>query len=105
MGFTKIGGKWVSKDGEQVGSSCSIHVEDNEGEPAGGGEDARYHAEEGNVGPGGAYDVGPSARNMGKRITSISPFERLIISRMNNFADEQRSHHESCVTHFQNLDE
>ena len=42
---------------------------------------------------------------MGERITSMSPFERLMVSRMNNFADEQRSHHELCVARFQNLDE
>jgi len=28
MGFTKIGGKWVSKDGDQVGSSSGAHAED-----------------------------------------------------------------------------
>jgi len=61
MGFTKIGGKWVSKVGEQVGSSNAIHAEDDEGEPAIGGDDVGYHAEEGNVGSCGAYDVGPSA--------------------------------------------
>jgi len=42
---------------------------------------------------------------MGKRITSMSPFERLMLSRMDNFADEQRSHHEFCIGRFQNLDE
>jgi len=26
MGFTKIGGKWVSKDGDQVGSSSRGHA-------------------------------------------------------------------------------
>jgi len=100
MGFTKIGGKWVSKDGDQVGSLSGIHAEDDEGEPAATG----YHAEEGNAGPGGAYDTGP-AGNMGERITSMSPFERLMLSRMDNFADEQRSHHELCVARFQNLEE
>jgi len=41
---------------------------------------------------------------MGERITSMSPFERLMMRRMNNFADEKRSHHEFCVARFQNLD-
>jgi len=27
-----------------------------------------------------------------------------MVRRMDNFADEQRSHHELCVEHFQNLD-
>jgi len=28
-----------------------------------------------------------------------------MLSKMNNFADEQMSHHELCVSHFQDLDE
>jgi len=74
--------------GDQVGSSSGIHAEDDEGESAATGDDVGYHAEEGNVGPGGAYDVGPNVGNMGERITSMSPFERLMLSRMDNFADE-----------------
>jgi len=103
--FTKIRGKWVN--GDQASSSSDIHAEDDEGEPGGGGgdDDVGYHAEEGNVGPGGAYDVGPSAGNMGECITSMSPFERLMLSRMDNFADEQGSQHEFCVARFQYLDE
>jgi len=33
MGFTKIGGKWVSKDGDQVGPSGN-NDEDEAAEPA-----------------------------------------------------------------------
>jgi len=32
MGFTKIGGRWVSKDGEQGGSSSGAHAEQDEEE-------------------------------------------------------------------------
>ena len=32
MGFTKIGGRWVSKDGEQGGSSSGAHAEHDEEE-------------------------------------------------------------------------
>ena len=35
----------------------------------------------------------------------MSPFERLMLRRMDDFADEQMSHHESSVARFQNLDE
>jgi len=101
MGFTKIGAKWVSKDGDQVGSSSGVPIEDDGEEQAdiagGGDDDPRFQAGEDNV--------GPSAGIMGERITSMSPFERLMIRRMYNFVDKQRSHHEFCVARFQNLDE
>jgi len=35
----------------------------------------------------------------------MSPFERLLLGRMDNFVEDQRSHHEFCVARFQNLDE
>jgi len=50
----------------------------------------------------GGEGAGPS---VGECITSMTPFERLLLRRMNNFADNQRSHHEFFVAHFQNLDE
>jgi len=95
MGFTKIGGKWVNKDGDQVGSSSGAHAEDGDEEQTdvvvdGGG--AGFQARE--------EDVGPSVGIMGDRITSITPFERLVLRRMNDLADEQRSHHEFCVARF-----
>jgi len=101
MGFTKVNGRWISKGGDLVGSSSGAHAE---------GEDedqivvAATDMEAGGDGVGG-YEVGQSARNMGERITSMSPFERLMLSRMDRFADEQKSHHELCVSCFQNLDE
>jgi len=88
MGFTKIGGKWVSKDGDQVGSSSGAHVA-NENE-----EQADNAADDDDIGVVGAYDIGVSdGGNMGQRITTMSPFERFMVSRMDNFANEQRSHH------------
>ena len=66
MGFTKIGGKWVSKDGEQGGSSSGNHAEDD-------GYDQ-------------AFGAGPSAGNMDEHIISITSFERLMISCMDNLA-------------------
>jgi len=101
MCFTKIGGKWVSKDGDQVGSSSGAHAKDGGEEKAdivvvGGDVDDGFHA--------GDDDVGPSARIIVEHITFISPFKTLMLIMMDNFADEQKSHHEFCVPRFQNLD-
>ena len=78
MGFTKIGGRWVSKDGDQVGPSGAHAEEENEvaattKEPT-----------------AGEYEAGPSSNHMSERITSMSPFERLMVSRMDSFAENQR---------------
>jgi len=100
MGFTKIGGKWVSKDGYQAGSSSGAHVEDGDKEQTdvvAGGDGVRFQARE--------DDVGSSAGIMGDHITSMSPFERLVLRRMDDLADEQRSHHKFCVPCFQSIDE
>ena len=100
MGFTKIGEKWVNKDWDQVGSSSGAYVADENEEQADNG------VVDDDIGVVGAYDVGESdGGNMGERITTMSPFERLMASRMHSFADEQRSHHEFCVARFQNMDE
>ena len=77
MGFTKIGGKWVSKDGDQGGSSSGVHA----------GEGA-----------------GTSVGNQGERIISMYPFERFMVNRMDSFAKNQRNLHEFCATNFQNFD-
>ena len=64
MGFTKVGGRWVSKDGDQAGSSSGAHIgEENEREVVATGNE-----------PAGAHEVGPSDVNMEERITSMSPF-------------------------------
>jgi len=84
MELKKIGGKWIRTDGDQVGSLSEIHVEDDGEEQAAtaagvDGDDGQQARErkQGNE--------GPSAGNMDERITSMSPFERLMISRMDNF--------------------
>jgi len=82
-----------------AGSSSGANAED------GGKEQADLVVNDGDVAVGfqvGDEDAGPIA---GERITFMSPFERLMLRRMDNFADEQRSHHEFCVARFQNLDE
>jgi len=79
MGFTKIGGRWVSKDHDQAGPSGT-----NEGDES---EDA-------------ATQDGPTTEDqeadhndayMGERMTTMSPFERLMMNRMDTFAENQDS--------------
>jgi len=61
MGFTKIGGRWVRKDGDQVGPS-GINDEDEAAEPV-------------------ATDyAGPSTDVRAERITSMTSFERLMLN-------------------------
>jgi len=93
-------GKWVSKDGDQARSSSGAHAEDGDEEQTDfvvDGDGARFQARE--------EDVGPSVGIMGDRITSMTPFERLVLRRMDDLADVQRSHHEFCVARFQGIDE
>jgi len=88
MEFTKIRGKWVSKDGVKVGSSTGIHAEDGGEEQfvaAGDDGDDGNQVGQGNEGPDEAFNVGPSAGNLNERITSMTSFERLMISRMDSF--------------------
>jgi len=37
---------------------------------------------------------------MGDRMTSMSPFERLMVNRMDSFAENQRNLHELCESRF-----
>jgi len=55
--------------------------------------------------PVGAHKALPSDVNMEEQITSMSPFERLVVNRLDNFAHDQRTHHEFCMARFQSLDE
>jgi len=70
MGFTKIGGRWVSKDGDQAGPS-GINDDDKVVEPA-------------------ATDyLGPNIDDW--EIKKHLKFERLMINRMDNFAEQQNN--------------
>jgi len=68
IGFTKVDGKWISKGGDKVGSSSGAQAEE-ENEVAATGDES---------------------------ITSMTPFERLMINRMDDFADKQKSLYELC---------
>jgi len=81
MGFTKIGGRWVSKDGDQAGPSETNDAE----EP----ETVATQEEP----PAETHEASPSDDHIGERMTSMSPFERLMVNRMDIFAENQRNLH------------
>jgi len=90
MGFTKLGGRWTSKDGDQVGPS-GVN-DDDEPETAATQEEL-------------VAEGGPNGDYMGERMTSMSPFERFMVNRMDNFAENQRNLHDLCATSFQQIGE
>jgi len=92
MGFTKIGGRWVSKDGDQAGPSGTKDCD----EPEAAATQEEPAAE--------THEVGPSDGYMGERMTSISPFERLMINHIATFAENQRNLHDLCESRFNYTD-
>jgi len=100
MGFTKIGGRWESKDGEHGGSSSGAHAEhDEEDQEVAEGVDVDVQEDKPT-----AEGAGTSAGNQGNRILSMSPFEKFMVNRLDNFAENQRNLHDFCATNFQNFD-
>jgi len=51
-------------------------------------------------------DAGPSAGagNQEERMQTMSPFERIMVNRLDSFAENQRSLHDLCVSNFQRID-
>jgi len=98
MGFTKVGGKWISKDGD-LGASSSGAADLKQDEPA----DMDVQHEDL---PEDYQDAGPSAGagNQEERMQTMSPFERLMVNRLDSFAENQRSLHDLCVSNFQRID-
>jgi len=92
IGFTKIGGRWVSKDGDQAGPS-GTH-EDDEPEEATPQDEPSAEAQE-------DYH---NDTNMGQRMTTMSPFERLMINCMDTFAENRRNIYDMCESRFNNMD-
>ena len=92
MGFTKIGGRWVSKDGDQAGPSGT-----NDGDEH---EDVTTQEELAVE----THEAGLSDGYKGERMTSMSPFERLMINRMDTFAENQRNVHGLCELMFNHMD-
>jgi len=98
MGFTKVGGKWISKDGD-LGASSSGVADLEQDEPA----DMDVQHEDP---PKDYQDAGPSAGagNQEERMQTMSPFERLMMNRLDSFAENQRNLHDLCVSNFQRID-
>lgn len=102
MGFTKINGKWVSKDSEHDGSSSGFHAELGEEDQEvaeGAGMDVPDEEQ-----PATDFGVGTSVGHQGDRTPSISSFESYMVNRLDGFAENQRNLHDLCVTSFQNFD-
>ena len=99
MGFTKVGGKWISKNGD-LGASSSAAADLEEGEHA---DDMDFQHEDQ---PETHQDVGPSAGagNQEERMQTMSSFERLMVNRFDSFAENQRNLHDLCVSNFQRID-
>ena len=97
MGFTKVGGKWISKDGDHGASSSAANLEQDE--PADMDVQHEDPTED-------FQDAGPSAADghQGERMPTMSSFERLMMNRLDSFAENQRSLHDLCVSNFQRID-
>ena len=98
MGFTKINGRWVSKDGDRGGSSSATTADFDEEDQA---TNMDIHNEEQ---PATNFDAGTSAEHQRDGIPSMSSFERYMVDRHDGFAENQRNLHDLCVTNFQNID-
>jgi len=91
MAFTKIGGRWVSKDGDQAGLSGT-----NEGDEP---EEAAMQDEPAAT----TQEDDHNDTNMGERMTTMSPFERMMINRMDTFAENQMNLYDMCESRFSNM--
>ena len=102
MGFTKINGKWVSKDGGQGGSSNGIHAKHGEKdqEDVEGADMDFPNAEQ----PATDFGAGTSVGHQGDKTPSMSSFESYMVNRLDGFAENQRNLHDLCVSNFQNFD-
>ena len=98
MGFTKVGGKWIRKDGD-LGASSSVAADLEQDELA----DMDVQHEDP---PENYQDAGPSpgAGNQEERMQTMSPFERLMVNRLDSFAENQRNLHDLYVSNFQRID-
>jgi len=94
MGFTKINGKWVSKDGDHGGSSSAAAVDFDEEDQV---VDMDIHNEDH---PATSFEAGTSAGHQGDEMPSMSSFERYTVNRLDGFAENQRNLHDLCVTNF-----
>ena len=98
MGFTKVGGKLISKDGD-FGASSSVVADHEQDEPA---NMDFQHEDLLEAHQDAGHSVG--ARNQEERMQSMSSFEELMMNRLDSFAENQRNLHDLCVSNFQRID-
>jgi len=98
MGFTKINGKWVSKDGDHGGSSSAAAADFDEEDQA---ADMDINHEEQ---PATNFGAGTNAGDQGDKMPSMSSFEKYMVNRLDGFAGNQRNLHDLCVSNFQSID-
>jgi len=98
MGFTKINGKWVSKDGDHGGSSSAAATDFDEEDQA---ADMDIHNEDH---PATTFEAGTRVGHQRDEMPSMSSFERYMVNRLDGFAENQRNLHDLCVTNFQSID-
>jgi len=102
MGFTKIKGKWVSKDGGQGGSSSGLHAEHGEEDQEDDeGVDMNLPDTEQ---PATDFGVGTSVGHQEDGTPLMSPFESYMGNRLDGFTENQRNFRDLCVSNFQNFD-
>jgi len=100
MRFTKINGKWASKNGGRGGSSSGLHDEHGEEEDVEGADMEFPDTEQ----PTTDFGAGTSAGHQGDKTPSMSSFESYMVNRLDGFAENQRNLHDLCVSNFQNFD-
>jgi len=83
ISFTKINGKWVSKDGEQGGSSSGFHAEhvEEDQEVVEGADMDVPNAEQ----PATDFGVGTSVGHQGDRTPSMFFFESYMVNRLDRW--------------------
>jgi len=54
--------------------------------------------------PATNFDAGTSAGHQEDEIPSMSSFERYMVDRLDDFAENQRNLHDLCLTNFQSID-
>ena len=96
MGFTKVGAKWISKDGDHgASSSGAANLEQDELADM----DVQHEDSTENF-----QDIEPSAADGHQRMPTMSSFERIMMNRLDSFDENQRSLHDLCVSNFQRID-
>ena len=95
MGFTKINGRWVSKNVGHGGSS-SVAQAENDDEDQEGVDMNVQDAEQ----PATNFGTGTSAGHQGDGTPSMSSCERYMVDRLDGFVENQRNLHDLCVSNF-----